>query len=190
LSFANHCWTVACLMKKDILSSLFGKVFFRYFGKSLLPLLCCALVDCFSLVSALRRAFSKCPRVHKLRCLTLTVRREAWWIEFRIYRPYSHRFFKSSYSLPLSSRPSRFFTLKSKENICRISAAIAGGWCYAVVYSFPSKQKSLQFRSCLVQAQIFFCVGILLIWSTKWSLFAKLFAQMSCKSRDESNDAN
>jgi hypothetical protein len=32
--------------------------------------------------------------------------------------------------------------------------------------------------------------GILLIWSTKWSLFTKLFAQMGCKSRDESNDAN
>ena len=36
----------------------------------------------------------------------------------------------------------------------------------------------------------FFCDGILLIWSTKWSLFIKLFAQMGCKSRDESNDAN
>ena len=35
-----------------------------------------------------------------------------------------------------------------------------------------------------------FCVGILLIWNTKWSLFTKLFAQMGCKSRDESNDAN
>ena len=31
---------------------------------------------------------------------------------------------------------------------------------------------------------------ILLIWSTKWSLFTKLFAQMGCKSRDESNDGN
>ena len=35
-----------------------------------------------------------------------------------------------------------------------------------------------------------FCVRILPIWSTKWSLFTKLFAQMGCKSRDESNDAN
>ena len=35
-----------------------------------------------------------------------------------------------------------------------------------------------------------FCVGILLIWSTKWSLFTNFFAQMSCKSRDKSNDAN
>jgi len=35
-----------------------------------------------------------------------------------------------------------------------------------------------------------FCDGILLIWSTKWSLFSKLFAKMGCKSRDESNDAN
>ena len=25
-------------------------------------------------------------------------------------------------------------------------------------------------------------------WSTKWSLFTKLFAQMGCKSRDESNE--
>ena len=33
----------------------------------------------------------------------------------------------------------------------------------------------------------FFCVGILLIWSTKWSLFTKFFTQMSCKLRDESN---
>ena len=32
--------------------------------------------------------------------------------------------------------------------------------------------------------------GILLIWSTKWNLFTKLFAQLGCKSRDESNDAN
>ena len=30
--------------------------------------------------------------------------------------------------------------------------------------------------------------GILLIWSTKWSLFIKLFAWMDCKSRDESNE--
>jgi len=30
--------------------------------------------------------------------------------------------------------------------------------------------------------------GILLIWSTKWSLFIKLFAWMGCKSRDESNE--
>jgi len=35
-----------------------------------------------------------------------------------------------------------------------------------------------------------FCVGILLIWSTKWSLFTNFFAQMGCKSRDESNDAD
>ena len=34
------------------------------------------------------------------------------------------------------------------------------------------------------------CDGILLIWSTKWSLFTKIFAQMGCKLRDESNDAN
>ena len=31
-----------------------------------------------------------------------------------------------------------------------------------------------------------FCEGILLIWST----ITKLFAQMGCKSRDESNDTN
>ena len=30
--------------------------------------------------------------------------------------------------------------------------------------------------------------GILLIWSTKWSLFIKLFAWMGCKSGDESNE--
>ena len=34
------------------------------------------------------------------------------------------------------------------------------------------------------------CDGILLIWSNKWSLFTKLFAQIGCKSRDKSNDAN
>ena len=34
------------------------------------------------------------------------------------------------------------------------------------------------------------CDGILLIWSTRWSLFTKFFAQMDCKSRDESNDVN
>ena len=27
-------------------------------------------------------------------------------------------------------------------------------------------------------------------WSTKWSIFTELFAQMDCKSQDESNDAN
>jgi len=36
----------------------------------------------------------------------------------------------------------------------------------------------------------FFCDGILLIWSTKWSLFKIFFAQIGRKSRDESNDAN
>ena len=36
----------------------------------------------------------------------------------------------------------------------------------------------------------FFCKWILLIWSTKWSLFINFFAQIDCKSRDESNDAN
>ena len=35
-----------------------------------------------------------------------------------------------------------------------------------------------------------FCEGILLIWSTKWSLFTNFFVQMGYKSRDESNDAN
>ena len=35
-----------------------------------------------------------------------------------------------------------------------------------------------------------FCVGILLIWSIKWSLFTKIFAQMNCKSRDKFNDDN
>ena len=35
-----------------------------------------------------------------------------------------------------------------------------------------------------------FCKRILLIWSTKWNLFTKLFAQMGCKLRDESNNAN
>ena len=30
--------------------------------------------------------------------------------------------------------------------------------------------------------------GILLIWSTKWNLFTKLFVWMGCKSRDESNE--
>ena len=34
------------------------------------------------------------------------------------------------------------------------------------------------------------CDRILLIWSTKWSLFTNFFTQMGCKSRDESNDAN
>jgi len=34
------------------------------------------------------------------------------------------------------------------------------------------------------------CDEILLIWSTKWSLFTNFFAQMGCKSRYESNDAN
>jgi len=29
---------------------------------------------------------------------------------------------------------------------------------------------------------------ILLIWSTKWSLFIKLFTWLGCKSRDESNE--
>ena len=47
-----------------------------------------------------------------------------------------------------------------------------------------------QFGVCLVP----FCKNAkrckLSIWSTKWSLFTKLFAQMGCKSRDESNDAN
>ena len=41
----------------------------------------------------------------------------------------------------------------------------------------------------LHKRKIFF-EWILPIWSTKWSLFTKLFAQMGCKSRDESNDAN
>ena len=48
-----------------------------------------------------------------------------------------------------------------------------------------------QLRPCLVpftgKRKIFF-VGILPIWSTKWSLFTKLFAWMGCKSRDESNE--
>ena len=43
---------------------------------------------------------------------------------------------------------------------------------------------------CLDVLQKKICDEILLIWSTKWSLFTKLFAQMGCKSRDESNDAN
>ena len=45
-------------------------------------------------------------------------------------------------------------------------------------------------RPCLDVLQKKNCDEILLIWSTKWSLFTKFFVQMGCKSRDESNDAN
>jgi hypothetical protein len=45
------------------------------------------------------------------------------------------------------------------------------------------------FSSFYIFAKFYCSKGILPIWSTKWSLFAKLFAWMGCKSRDESNDA-
>jgi len=64
---------------------------------------------------------------------------------------------------------------------------------YRVYYYLLSSASSRRQRSCLVPVRCkrnFFCDGILLIWSTKWSLFTKLFAQMCCKSRDESNDTN
>ena len=52
-----------------------------------------------------------------------------------------------------------------------------------------------KFRPCLVppckrkkSVNAKFCEGILLIWSTKWSLFTKKFSWMGCKSRGDSNE--
>ena len=58
--------------------------------------------------------------------------------------------------------------------LCVVSSAATSGAILAVLRCFAKKN----------------CDGILRIWSTKWSLFIKLFIHMGCKSRDGSNDAN
>jgi hypothetical protein len=67
----------------------------------------------------------------------------------------------------------------------------ANFFCVYSVFVFTHLNGSAHFFWHLDPVNVkFFCDGILTIWSTKWSLFTKLFAQMDCKSRDESNDAN
>ena len=82
--------------------------------------------------------------------------------------------------------------LTSYHQICPSSHnanAETGGGKPSLMWKTCRPLKNL-LRPCLVPTQKKFCDGILLIWSTKWSLFIKLFAQMGCKSRNESNNTN
>ena len=74
-----------------------------------------------------------------------------------------------------------FFTLELNRAVVvwRRMTSLGGLACAAGV---------LRSGSDILQKKI--CDGILLIWSNKLILFTKLFAQMGCKSRDKSNDAN
>ena len=79
----------------------------------------------------------------------------------------------SGKSLPIEGRPRVHETeRKIKKAVCAMST-------WGVFSSTPNKKKvvnALKWK------------GILLIWSTKWSLFINFFAWMGCKSRDESNE--